>query len=98
ECLMLHIRDNGVGMDESTRRHVFEPFFTTKGAGKGTGLGLATGFGIVTQAGGQIAVASELGHGTTFSIYLPRMLGPAIADAPVAEKWHLQQAAGTVLV
>jgi PAS domain S-box-containing protein len=98
EWLLLRIRDNGVGMDESTRCHVFEPFFTTKRAGKGTGLGLATVFGIVTQAGGQIAVDSQPGRGTTFSIYLPRMAGPAVAENSKLEKRLAPRDAGTVLV
>jgi PAS domain S-box-containing protein len=94
----LSVGDDGVGMDDRTRARLFEPFFTTKELGRGTGLGLATVYGIVRQSGGHIRVHTRLHEGSIFTVYLPRAEGPVRPDDESAGSTEDPGGAGTVLV
>jgi two-component system, cell cycle sensor histidine kinase and response regulator CckA len=97
QYVVLTVRDTGTGMDSETQAHAFDPFFSTKAADKGTGLGLSTVFSIVKQNGGGISLYSELNHGTTFTIYFPRLAG-AVAVRPKEKTDSLVGGSETILL
>ncbi|MBI4594565.1 MAG: response regulator [Candidatus Rokubacteria bacterium] len=96
--VLLVVSDTGIGMDAETRSKIFEPFYTTKERGKGTGLGLATVYGIVKQSGGHVTVASEPGQGSSFRVYLPRTQEPAPTAEPVPGVERGARGAETILL
>jgi two-component system cell cycle sensor histidine kinase/response regulator CckA len=98
EYVRLVVADTGIGMNEEVKTHLFEPFFTTKEKGKGTGLGLATCYGIIKQSGGYIQVSSEPGQGTTFRIYFPKVEGSAPLHDAQEEAVRLPEGTETLLL
>jgi PAS domain S-box-containing protein len=94
----LRVRDTGLGIDPAVQARIFEPFFTTKEPGKGTGLGLSTVYGIVRQHGGEIRLDSDVGRGTTFEVYLPRVAGAAEEPADTAARPSAPRGTETILL
>jgi len=94
--VLLTVRDTGVGMDKKTRERIFDPFFTTKGMGRGTGLGLASVYGIVKAHGGHTDVGSKKGHGTTLSIYLPASENKVVEEREIPAE--IFRGKGTILL
>lgn len=98
EYAVLSVSDTGVGMPPDVVQRAFEPFFTTKGVGKGSGLGLSMVYGFAKQSGGHVSLYSEIGHGTTVKLYLPRTTGAAAGEGKAAEPAPLARGAETILV
>ena len=96
--IQMAVSDIGMGMDQETLSHIFEPFFTTKGVGKGTGLGLATVYGIIKQHSGHIEVESRVGKGSVFRVYWPQAAQPSAAEASSAPDAEAARGAETILV
>jgi len=97
-CVLLSVSDTGSGISPAVQAHIFDPFFTTKELGKGTGLGLSTVYGIVRQSGGSISVCSEIGKGSTFTIYLPRVQEKVQKVEAAAQADPVPSGSGTILL